>query len=101
MEEEAAAYYASYRASTRNPKPVVGFVAGAATERGKVYGHAGAVWWDVNETTAAKRRALADAGFLIAPTIGDIGDLIKSEVDRLGLALPAQQAAEEPRVAYG
>jgi len=101
MEEEAAAYYASYRANNPNPKPVVGFVAGAAAERGKVYGHAGAVWWETNETTAAKRQALADAGFVMAPTIGDIGDLIKSEVDRLGLAPAAQPAEEEPRVAFG
>jgi succinyl-CoA synthetase alpha subunit len=101
MEEEAAAYYAAYRKATANPKPVVGFVAGAATQRGKVYGHAGAVWWEPNETTASKRQAMADAGFVMAPTIGDIGGLIKSEVDRLGLAPAAQAVDEAPRVAYG
>lgn len=97
MEEEAAAYYASYRANNPNPKPVVGFVAGAATELGKVYGHAGAVWWDTKETTAAKRQALAEAGFIMAPTIGDIGGLIKAEVDRLGLASAAPLSAGNDR----
>lgn len=101
MEEEAAAVYADYVSALPAgtvAKPVVGFVAGAATQRGKTYGHAGAVWWDDSETAAAKRKVLANAGFVMAPTIGDIGGLIKDEVDRLELDTHQEPS---PQVAFG
>ncbi|TXT10538.1 hypothetical protein VHUM_02043 [Vanrija humicola] len=86
MEEEAAAVYKAYLAGLApsvKAKPVVGFVAGAATQRGLMYGHAGAVWWSQDETADAKRQVLADAGMIMAPTLGDLGGLLKREHDKL------------------
>ncbi|WOO83131.1 Succinate--CoA ligase [ADP-forming] subunit alpha, mitochondrial [Vanrija pseudolonga] len=86
MEEEAAAVYKAYVAGLApgaKPKPVVGFVAGAATQQGLMYGHAGAIWWSPDETANAKRQVLADAGMIMAPTLGDIGGLLKREHDKL------------------
>lgn len=88
MEEEAADVYQRYIRSLspgQAAKPVVGFVTGAATERGLVYGHAGAVWWNQEETAVAKRKVWADAGFVMADTLGDLGPLIKQEADKLSL----------------
>lgn len=86
VEEEAAAVYKAYVAGLApgaKPKPVVGFVAGAATQQGLMYGHAGAIWWSQDETANAKRQVLADAGMIMAPTLGDIGGLLKREHDKL------------------
>lgn len=88
MEEEAADVYRRYLANLKPgevAKPIVGFVAGAATERGLMYGHAGAVWWTENETAIAKRQVWRDAGFVMAETLGDLGPLIKETADKLGL----------------
>ena len=80
MEEEAAQVYAEY---VRNlpagqvPKPAVGFVAGEATKRGLMYGHAGAVWWEPEERTLAKKKFMQNAGITMADTLGDLGALIK------------------------
>ncbi|BEI81356.1 hypothetical protein CcaverHIS002_0205160 [Cutaneotrichosporon cavernicola] len=79
MEEEAAQVLGEVA------KPIVGFVAGAATERGLMYGHAGAVWWNQNETAVAKRQVWKDAGFIMADTLGDLGPLIKETADKMGL----------------
>jgi len=86
MEEEAAAIYTQYLSSlssTQRPKPVVGFIAGQATRRGLTYGHAGAIWWDEDESAARKKEVWEKAGFRMARTIGDIGGLIKEECDKL------------------
>ncbi|BEJ11965.1 hypothetical protein CspHIS471_0204250 [Cutaneotrichosporon sp. HIS471] len=88
MEEEAAQVYQDYLANLKPgevAKPIVGFVAGAATERGLMYGHAGAVWWNQNETAVAKRQVWKDAGFIMADTLGDLGPLIKETADKMGL----------------
>lgn len=88
MEEEAAQVYRDYLANLKPgevAKPIVGFVAGAATERGLMYGHAGAVWWEQSETAVAKRQVWRDAGFVMADTLGDLGPLIKETADKLGL----------------
>lgn len=91
MEEEAAEVYEQYlstfnftshsqdtssKSLNERPKPVVGFIAGESTQRGLTYGHAGAVWWDEQETAAAKKRRWEKAGFVMAPTLGDLGGLI-------------------------
>jgi succinyl-CoA synthetase alpha subunit len=65
---------------------VVGFIAGMQTERGKVYGHAGAVWHDDWESAGSKKRCWEKAGFVMADTLGDVGGLLKREAMRLGLA---------------
>jgi succinyl-CoA synthetase alpha subunit len=88
VEEEAADVYRSYLASVRpgqTAKPVIGFVAGASTQRGLVYGHAGAVWWNPEETAEAKRQVWKDAGFVVADTLGDLGPLISEEAAKLRL----------------
>ena len=61
----------------QTPKPVVGFIVGQATQRGKVYGHAGAVWWEDEESAALKLERWRQAEFAIAPTLGDVGGLIE------------------------
>jgi succinyl-CoA synthetase alpha subunit len=90
MEEEAAELYEEYtremRAKGKEAKPVVGFIAGMQTERGKVYGHAGAVWHDDWESAGSKKRCWEKAGFVMADTLGDVGGLLKREAMRLGLA---------------
>ena len=92
MEEEAADVYTQYVAKMkrekreREIKPVVGFVAGQQTERGKMYGHAGAVWYEDWESAASKKKCWEEAGFKMAPTLGDVGALLKEEAGRVGIA---------------
>lgn len=86
MEEEAAAVYRDYKSnlpSDKKPKPVVGFIAGQSTERGKMYGHAGAIWYEINEKAEAKRRCWEEAGFVVARTLGDVGGLIQREMEKV------------------
>lgn len=86
MEEEAAAVYCQYKDSLppgNRPKPVVGFIAGHSTSRGRMYGHAGAIWYTDQERAEAKRKCWEDAGFVVARTLGDVGGLIKLEMDKL------------------
>ncbi|GFZ44366.1 SCS-alpha [Saitozyma sp. JCM 24511] len=88
MEEEAAAVYEQYLRclpSGQKPKPVVGFIAGQSTKRGLVYGHAGAVWWEDQEAAGPKKQRWTDAGFVMAPTLGDLGGLLEQEVAKMGL----------------
>lgn len=87
MEEEAAAVYADYLKNLgpgEKAKPVVGFIAGQSTERGKMYGHAGAIWYEDWESAASKKKCWTDAGFIMAPTLGDVGDLIREQAVRVG-----------------
>lgn len=88
VEEEAATVYEEYIQSLRpgqTAKPVVGFIAGQSTQRGLMYGHSGAVWWEEEETAGAKKQRWANAGFVMAPTLGDVAELVKGEVSRLGV----------------
>jgi len=70
MEEEAAEY-----AATMN-KPIVAFIAGAASPPGKRMGHAGAIVMGNKGTYAAKKTALEAAGAAVLPTPGDIGSVL-------------------------
>lgn len=88
VEEEAAEVYKEYCAKLspgETPKPVVGFIAGASTTRGLVYGHAGAVWWEDAESAESKKKYWRDAGIIVAPTLGEVGAYIKIEATRLGI----------------
>lgn len=75
--------YRSRLAPGETPKPVVGFVAGQATQQGRMYGHAGAVWWEESERAQSKIKIWEDAGIVMARQLGEVGDLIKAEYDKL------------------
>ena len=65
--EEAAADYAGGMT-----KPVVAFVAGAASPPGKKMGHAGAIVTGSGGSYASKRKALEGAGVMVVDTPGNI-----------------------------
>jgi succinyl-CoA synthetase alpha subunit len=66
MEEEAADYARSMR------KPVVAFIAGAASPPGKKMGHAGAIVTGSTGSYRSKRDALEAAGVLVVDTPSEI-----------------------------
>ncbi len=67
MEEDAAEY-----ARTMS-KPVVAFIAGAASPPGKKMGHAGAIVMGDKGTYASKRKALEAAGVAVLATPSEVG----------------------------
>lgn len=99
MEEEAAEVYKSYLANIapgQIPKPVVGFIAGQSAAHGVMHGHAGAIWWEEAEKATSKIKVWEQAGFVVAKTIGDIGALIKAEVDKIdNRKLPGTKTSTE------
>jgi succinyl-CoA synthetase alpha subunit len=74
MEEEAAEYAAGMT------KPMVAFIAGAASPPGKRMGHAGAIVMGNRGTYAAKKTALEAAGVAVLPTPGDIGTVLRERM---------------------
>jgi succinyl-CoA synthetase alpha subunit len=74
MEEEAAEYAAGM------DKPMVAFIAGAASPPGKRMGHAGAIVMGNKGTYAAKRDALEAAGVAVLPTPGEIGSVLRERM---------------------
>jgi len=74
MEEEAAEYAATMK------KPIVAFIAGAASPPGKRMGHAGAIVMGNKGTYAAKKSALEAAGAAVLPTPGDIGTVLRERM---------------------
>jgi succinyl-CoA synthetase alpha subunit len=66
MEEKAADYAAGMK------KPVVSFIAGRASPRGKKMGHAGAIVTGTAGSYASKRSALEAAGVVVVDTPRDI-----------------------------
>ncbi|MCY4286197.1 MAG: succinate--CoA ligase subunit alpha, partial [Thiotrichales bacterium] len=76
MEEDAAEYAQDMR------KPVVAFVAGAASPPGKKMGHAGAIVMGDKGTYASKRRALEAAGVEVLDTPSDVGRALAAALGR-------------------
>lgn len=103
MEEEAAEVFKSYLANLapgQIPKPVVGFIAGQSAPHGIVHGHVGAIWWQEAEKATSKIKVWEQAGFVVAKTIGDIGALIKAEVDKIDSRKPQGRETGAKEVAY-
>ena len=84
MEEEAAGYAKAMR------KPVVAFIAGAASPPGKKMGHAGAIVSGIAGSYAGKRRALEAAGVVVVDTPSQIAAAVAA---RLTGGPTAKQAA--------
>ena len=84
MEEEAADYAKAMR------KPVVAFIAGAASPPGKKMGHAGAIVSGSAGSYAGKRRALEAAGVVVVDTPSQIAAAVAA---RLTGGPTAKQAA--------
>ncbi|UCH74878.1 MAG: CoA-binding protein [Rhodospirillales bacterium] len=74
MEEEAAEYARDMK------KPIVAFIAGAASPPGKKMGHAGAIVMGNRGTYAAKKAALEAAGAAVLPTPGEIGTVLRQKM---------------------
>jgi succinyl-CoA synthetase alpha subunit len=76
MEEEAADYARSMT------KPVVAFIAGGASPKGRKMGHAGAIVTGDKGTYASKRAALEAAGVTVLDTPSDVGAALKAVLKR-------------------
>jgi len=74
MEEEAAEY-----ASTMK-KPIVSFMAGAASPPGKKMGHAGAIVMGDKGSYAGKKRALEEAGVTVLQTPSMLPDALRERL---------------------
>jgi len=67
-EEEAAAWV-----KENCKKPMAGFIAGATAPPGRRMGHAGAIVSGGKGTAEAKKKAMAEAGIVVAETPSDMG----------------------------
>jgi succinyl-CoA synthetase alpha subunit len=74
LEEDAAEYAATMK------KPVVAFIAGAASPPGKRMGHAGAIVIGDRGSYASKRKALEKAGVTVLDTPSGVGDALKARL---------------------
>jgi len=74
MEEEAAEYAATMK------KPIVSFMAGAASPPGKKMGHAGAIVMGDMGSYAGKKQALEGAGVSVLPTPSMLPDALKERL---------------------
>ncbi|RSL76661.1 hypothetical protein CEP51_009767 [Fusarium floridanum] len=79
-ELEAAELIKEYR-KTANPKPVVAMVAGRTAPESKTMGHAGAVFSAGDITAGAKAKALEDAGAIVVPHPGVMGEKMRELLD--------------------
>ena len=78
MEEEAAEYAAGMS------KPVVAFIAGAASPPGKRMGHAGAIVTGDRGSYPSKKTALDAAGVEVLPTPTGIGEALRARLQTNG-----------------
>ncbi|RKK86230.1 hypothetical protein BFJ69_g1181 [Fusarium oxysporum] len=76
-ELEAAELIREHRRTFPKPKPVIAMVAGRTAPEGKAMGHAGAIWRNGDVTAEAKSNALEDAGAIIVPHPGVMGEKMK------------------------
>jgi succinyl-CoA synthetase alpha subunit len=76
MEEEAAGY------ARGMSKPVVAFIAGAASPPGRRMGHAGAIVMGDRGSHRSKTEALAAAGVTVVPTPFEVGAALKRRLSR-------------------
>jgi len=74
LEEDAAEYAATMK------KPVVAFIAGAASPPGKRMGHAGAIVIGDRGSYASKRKALEKAGVAVLDTPSGVGEALKARL---------------------
>lgn len=74
MEEEAAEYAAGMK------KPMVSFIAGAASPEGKKMGHAGAIVVGDKGTYASKKSAFEAAGVAVMDSPSQAGDLMRERL---------------------
>jgi succinyl-CoA synthetase alpha subunit len=72
-EFDAAEIIVEYMESTKNPKPIIGMVAGRTAPKGKIMGHAGALLAPGEQGAAAKASALEAAGAFVVPHPGVMG----------------------------
>ncbi len=72
MEAEAA----NYIKSTKNKKPVVGFIAGQTAPPGRRMGHAGAIVGGADDTAVAKMKIMSECGIHVVASPADIGKVM-------------------------
>ena len=73
METEAALWI-----KDNNHKPVIGFIAGQTSPKGRRMGHAGAIIGGKNDTAAAKMKIMSECGIHVVLSPADIGSTVLS-----------------------
>ena len=73
METEAARWV-----QKNNNKPVIGFIAGQTSPKGRRMGHAGAIIGGENDTAAAKMCIMQECGIHVVISPADIGSTVKA-----------------------
>ena len=76
-ELKAAELITQHRGSSKNPKPVVAMVGGRTAPVGRMMGHAGAVLSPEDVSASMKTEALEQAGAVIVPHPGVMGEVMK------------------------